>query len=376
MVSHRTGTKKVLIIGGGIAGIALANFLQDSDWDITITERASGWRTIGFGVGIWINGLKILQKLNLGESFWSKTTLIAGGAVVDISGRMIFEIPASKLGVSEMARTVERDVLHKALTRRFSDKVTIRFNTDFADIKQLSDKVEVTFKDGSAEQFDVVVGADGIRSEVRQKIFGDHMKSYGWTAHVYWAEKTVGLYDDYYIATDHRKIFLNMPSGDRCVIGFGYINGEHRNPIEKEPEQLLEEFSALSPQMKEVVESIDHSKGMFQDRLDYVSLKRWHKGNIVLIGDAKHGLSPVSGFGTSLALEDGYALSEALKENLPIQHALKKFAKTRNRDLRNIGLFARIMEAGLLAKSRLPGVCMRVFPTSFVISLLKKALAV
>ena len=63
--------KKILIIGGGIAGISLASFLQDDkEYEITIIERASAWRTIGYAVGIWANGLDILKNLNLSNNFW------------------------------------------------------------------------------------------------------------------------------------------------------------------------------------------------------------------------------------------------------------------------------------------------------------------
>lgn len=367
--------KKVLIIGGGIAGISLASFLQDDkEYEITIVERAPAWRTIGYAVGIWANGLKILKKLNLSNSFWENTTLTKKGAIMNTRGKIVFDVPASQIGISELARTVERELLHRSITERLSKDVIVHFNTDFIDIKQHSGKVIVTFTDGKAEEFDLVVGADGMRSKVRQEVFGDFMKPYGWSAHIYWASRTTGLYDEYYIATDHNKVFLSMPLGNRCVVGFGYPNMEAGKHIEKTPEELLKEFKMLSPEMKEIVESVDHQSDVFQDSLNYISMKKWHKGNVVLIGDAKHGLSPISGFGTSIALEDGYVLAQILKEKMSTRESLKKFTKSRDYDLKDIHRFANVMERVILSKSRFVKKIMFIFPTWLVVRLLRKAL--
>ena len=193
---------------------------------------------------------------------------------------------------------------------------------------------------------------------------------------MYWAARTTGLYDDYYIATDHSKVFLSMPSGNRCVVGFGYPNGEPGKHAEKTPEELLEEFKVVGPEMKEIVASIDHQGGMFQDRLNYISIKKWYKRSVVIIGDAKHGLSPVSGFGTSLALEDGYVLAQVLKEKMSIPQSLKKFSKSRNREVKDIYRFANAMEFIILSKSRFLKRIMWLFPTWVVVRFLRKALGV
>ena len=172
--------KKILIIGGGIAGISLAYFLQDSkEYKVTVIEKSTGWRTIGFAVGIWANGLKILKKLNLGNSFWEKTTLTKKGAIMNLKGKKVFDVPASQISRSEIARTVDRELLHRAITEQLSENITIRFNTDFIDIKQNGEKAVVTFNNSEVEEFDLVVGADGMRSKVRESVFGDFMKPYG-----------------------------------------------------------------------------------------------------------------------------------------------------------------------------------------------------
>lgn len=369
--------KKILIVGGGIAGISLAYFLQDSKkYKITLIERASTWRTIGYAIGIWANGLNILKKMNLSNEFWENSTLTKKGAIMNLKGEAVFDILASKITKSEIARTVERELLHRSITDNLLENVDIRFNTDFIDIKQEKEKVLVNFNNNKPEEFDLVVGADGMRSKVREGVFGDFIRPYGWTAHVYWASKTRGLYDDYYIATNHNKVFLNIPIGDKCVVGFGYANNLGGKIIEKGQQELLSEFISLCPEMKEVVESIDHSRNVFKDELNYVSMKKWYKGNVVLIGDAKHGRSPVSGFGTSIALEDGFVLAQILKEDKPLNNSLKIFAKSRDLALRDIDRFAKVMEKVILSRSKFIKSIMFIFPTWLAIRLLRKALAI
>jgi 2-polyprenyl-6-methoxyphenol hydroxylase-like FAD-dependent oxidoreductase len=340
-------SKKILVVGGGIAGVTLARFLRDSDYTITIIERASEWRTIGFAIGIWLNGLEILKKLDLPESFWKRVQPISSGTVVNSSGDVLYKINKDCIDRDQIAIEIAREELHTTLVQNISKDVLVRFNTTCKTIEQISDKVIVTFSDDTQESFDLVVGADGIRSSVREKVFGSQfLHSYGWHAVVGWVPSGFELSSDYHIMNAPSTALLAIPYGDKFTIGFS-VPKSHGSSIES----ILKIFEAINPRIKKLVSVLDHDH-LFYDEMMYVKMNQWHKGNVVLIGDARHGMSPISGFGTSLALGDAYELSECLKEFSSLDQVLIHFSKRRTRDTKNIFRFAWLMERGFTMKCK------------------------
>ena len=338
---------KIIISGGGVAGVTLARFLQDSSFDITLVERAPYWRTIGYAVGIWKTGLDVIEKLKLPDSFWQKVYPITKGAFLDAKGKQISFLDFSKvINSNNPAGTVEREILHSALTAGLSPRVDVKFNTEITNVVQRDGGARVTLSDKTTEEVDLVVIADGIRSSLRQKIFGDSLLSYKWGIWGAWAPKEFSHFDGYHVMSGAGEFLLSIPYFDRSAIGLIYaIKPEDTIAVSpRSQEHILQRFKNLNPQIKNIVSAIDLANGMFIDELVKVDLKRWHKGAVVVIGDAKHGLSPLSGWGTSLALEDAFILAQELKAGSNLQVSLDIFSSKRDKAIRKVQDYAFTLE--------------------------------
>jgi 2-polyprenyl-6-methoxyphenol hydroxylase-like FAD-dependent oxidoreductase len=336
---------KILIVGGGIAGITLGYFLQKNH-NITIIEKSSKWRTIGYGIGIWKNGLAILNKLPLASEFWDSGCPVHQGATLSSKGDILFQMSFEKSGKDKpIAFTFEREILHCAINTLLG-KIAVRFNTTIAAIVQSVSGVEVAFNDGTKEKFDLVVGADGVRSTIRSLVFGDtFLKSYGWNIWGTWIPADTGRFQGYYILGGANESLLSFPYHERHAIGLMYKADETDWP--KPPldgRAILDRFPLLQNQIKDMIPEMDNFPAMFCDKLQYVEMDKWYKGRVVLIGDARHGMSPLTGMGTSLALEDGFVLAEELNATENIEIALGNFAERRNKRLQSMKTFRNIVE--------------------------------
>jgi 2-polyprenyl-6-methoxyphenol hydroxylase-like FAD-dependent oxidoreductase len=347
--------KNVLIVGGGIAGITLAYFLQKK-YKVTIIEKASGWRTIGYGVGIWKSGIDILRKMPLSQDFWSSAWPVNKGATIGSKGQILLEMPFdTQLKDEPITYAFERDLLHKAI-HSLLDTTEVKFNTTFDNIQ-------------NSEQYDLIVGADGVRSKVREKFFGNASKSYHWNLVGFWIPKELGVFDGYCIFGGEKETLLCFPYHDRHSIGLMYKTDIDECPKKLSHSEILEKFPLLRDKVKDIVLSVEDIQSIYSDRLDYAENKTWYEGNVVLIGDAKHGMSPLTGIGTSMALEDAFVLAEELDQGESVSSALRKFALRRDRRFKSVNIFRWIIENIGMPNSKtaeiIRDILVKIMPLSF-----------
>lgn len=335
---------KILIVGGGIAGITAAYFLQKNH-SVTIAEKAPQWRTIGYGIGIWKNGLDILHKFPLNSQFWDSGSPVHQGATLSTNGNILFKM-SFEAKSEPIAFGFEREILHKSINTLLEGAIT-KFNTTVISIAQDTSSVEVLFNDGAKEKFDLVVGADGIRSTVRSLVFGnDYLKSYGWNILGGWVPAKTGRFEGYYILGGSNESLISFPYHDKHAVGFMYKAAESDWPKPpKDAKAMLDHFPLLKNQIQEMVPAIGDFSKMFCDKLHYVEMDDWNKGRVIIIGDARHGMSPLTGMGTSLALEDGFVLADELNADTEIDVAIANFVARRNRRLKSMRTFRKIIES-------------------------------
>jgi 2-polyprenyl-6-methoxyphenol hydroxylase-like FAD-dependent oxidoreductase len=359
---------KILIVGGGIASITLAHLLQKKH-QITIVEKGSTWRTIGYGVGIWKNGLDLLKRLSLDQSFWDSGYPVRQGATLSSKGKIQFQMSFETDEKDKpIAVTFEREILHEAIHKKL-ENVAVKFNTTIKSITQLNSEAEAEFENGTKEKFDLIVGADGVRSTVRSLIFGDKLKSYGWNIWGAWVPPNTQPFPGYYIFGGPKESVLSFSYHGKHAIGLMYkAEPNEKSALPESREILLNKFPLLKEQIGDMVSAISDISVMFHDRLQYVEMKEWYKGNIVLIGDARHSMSPLTGLGTSLALEDAFVLAEEINSNTDINTALGNFTSRRNKRLKSVEVFRKIIERIGMINSpfgeMLRNVALRLMPRS------------
>lgn len=348
---------KILIVGGGIAGVTLAHQLQKKH-QITIIERGAAWRTVGYGVGIFRAGLEVLKKLSLDQDFWNSGYPVNELAILSSKkGALRFQmsIETKEKNTPGMI-SFERESIHKAVHKKL-EGVAVKFNTTIKSIAQTDDGADVEFADGSKETFDLVVGADGIRSTVRSLVFGDNkLKSYGWNVWGAWAPPATQPFQGLYFLSGPRETVFSFPLHGKYAVGLMYKTDDP-SALPESKEAMLSRFPLLKSQISDMVSAIDDTSVLLHDTVHYVEMDEWYKNRVVLIGDARHGLSPITGQGTSLALEDAFVLAEELNKNEDIAVALSRFSDRRDARLRSMALFRKIVEmVGMVNSSVFEGV--------------------
>jgi FAD-dependent urate hydroxylase len=163
---------RVLIVGGGIAGLALARLLARGGVEVEVIEREEAWRPAGTGMYLPGNAVRALRTLGLDAQVASRAVEIPRQRFCDHRGRLLFDIDVAELwaGVGPCLAIHRRD-LHELLLEAASD-VSVRLGLAVADVAHDGGTASVAFSDGASGNYDLVVGADGIRSAVRRLAFG------------------------------------------------------------------------------------------------------------------------------------------------------------------------------------------------------------
>ncbi len=302
---------KILIIGGGIAGMAAATLLHRQGNNVQIVDIAPGYHHIGFGLYLWNFGREILDELGIGHSLMSKACLIPGADCQNIRYKTLFYLSYSSAGKYRPVSVYRAD-LHQYL-RDAASEVPVKFNTTFTSIEQNEGGVEVSFNDGTTDRFDLVIGADGIHSRVRGIIDNPQLLSYGWRAYAF--------YGDSWKRKNESVQLLSVPG---CGLGIVPLRGRHfvgfnvacppgePDPVDTRRERLHMYANGFGQEVHDLIDSVD-AADIYGFDLKYVPMGPWAKGRVVLIGDARHAMSPVSGRGANVALEDASILAKMMK---------------------------------------------------------------
>lgn len=338
---HDTGESEVLIVGGGLAGLVLATYLRRQGREPLLVEQASDWRGGGYGIGLWADGIAVLDELGRFDT--------AREYAADPDG---FEIRASDGGLltrstlppeQTLLLAIHRADLHAALRAEVPTD-WIRMGTSPQQIDERPDDVVVTFDDGTTETFDLVVGADGVHSTVREQCFTDWTKreydTYVWSL---WADQDVDVGSDMVSVWGPGSEGFVARVGDR--VGFNLAARLDTPPKPPAREQLRRQAERIGWQLPALLDGTDDDP--FFDRVRDVTCKRWHTDRVVLIGDAAHAVHPISGMGASLALEDARVLAQELATGLPddIPGALGRFENRRRGDATRVRREARVEAA-------------------------------
>jgi 2-polyprenyl-6-methoxyphenol hydroxylase-like FAD-dependent oxidoreductase len=345
---------KILIVGGGVAGPALAQFLKNNA-EITLVDKAPAWGNIGYAISLWGNGQKILNDLGLENKILKRSYQLPWNAFEDKKGKVLSYFLMDIFKTFGPTIIVSRFELQQALVNKLEEKINIKMNATVLDLQQDSSGVSVTFSDNTRDHFDLVVGADGVHSKVRDLVFGTgFLKYYNWSIYVFWAPSSIVPPNGVIQVEDDGRYCFICPIEDKAVTMLAVYSKERMNKDKVISKEFLhDKFSSFSPLIKEIIDSIPDTNHILKDEFTYVAMKDWYKGRVALMGDAKHAHSPLLGMGASMALEDAYVLAEELKkvdkDNISI--ALDKYAKRRERRVSRFHKHSTFIEKWILVRS-------------------------
>ena len=336
----------IVIVGAGISGLALAGFLERQERDYTVLERATEFGRVGYGIGLWRNGIRMLEELGVADRVMARANSTAQFQIrrADESLLREYALPGGGQGTGFAA--VHRADLHQAVRSGVPDE---RIVMGAAPTKLERDGKRVVIGwEGGRIAADAVIGADGVDSWVRTTVFGTGSVSADTEVWSFWAAESVRFPDattsvwgrgmEVFTATVNGRGLVNVAvTGRNC---------------ERDPYEALSGIVAeIGWVLPEALQSVDR-EDLFHDEVKRVTLDTWVRDRVALIGDAAHAMHPITGMGASLALEDAFVLAEELKTRT-VPDALNEYERRRLERVAAVRREERLLMKFVLSDSRL-----------------------
>jgi len=322
---------RILIAGGGIAGLTLATALRRRGLAAELVERDTDWNTVGAGIAVQPNGMRVLGELGIGAAVEQAGTIVRRWLFRDQHGDVLCDIDLEALwGGGRSFIGVERAKLQNAL-RAGAAGVPCRLGTWVRSLTQENGHVSVEFDDGTAGEYDLVVGADGIVSTVRQAALGSSPPVYsGQTAWRSLARMRPRESNSVQFWLGDGCFFGLCPVGGGWTYGFGNVTVPRlHDALQGRLHRLRRRFAGFDGLVREYLACLESDEQIHCGPIEWLELERWHVGRVVLIGDAAHASSPMMGQGGSMAMEDASVLAETLRSSARVETALDVFAARR-----------------------------------------------
>jgi len=323
--------ERVLIVGGGIGGLATAAGLRRAGVACEVVERTPQWAPVGAGIVLSVNAMAVMRRLEIGDALAGRGRRLGAGAITDHAGRALGRSDFAALE-ADFGPTVaiHRAALHEVLLAAAGD-VPVTLGTSIDSATPHADGVDVRLTDGREPRYDVVIGADGLRSRVRELAFGEVPIDYAgytcWRLVVHAPVAQVELREMW--GTGLR--FGVVPIDDERLYAFAVANAARgrEDPAEGRLARFRERFAAFGGQVPEILAALRGPDELIHNDLEEVRVGRWARGRIVLLGDAAHAMTPNMGQGAAMALEDSAVLVEELATGAPPAEAIARYAARR-----------------------------------------------
>lgn len=333
-----TQVQRVLVVGGGIGGLSAAIALRQAAVEVDVVEKNAAWDVYGVGIIQPGNALRALNELGLAQEAVAQGHPIRGDVawLADSETQLADNHWPPLVPGLPPGNGITRPRLHRIFQKHTLDSgADVRTGVTFTAIDDRDDGVDVTFTDGQTRSYDLVVGADGLYSQVRETVFGAELKP-AYTGQVCWRynlPRIDGL----------DKIWVYL--GATGTAGFVPLAEDlmYMLTIEKPPQgaplrlaregmaalyrERLAQFGGAVAAHRELI--VDDDAVVYRPVENVLVPPPWYRGRVVLIGDAAHATSPHCGQGAAQAIEDALVLREELGLDRPLVEALEAFTRRR-----------------------------------------------
>jgi FAD-dependent urate hydroxylase len=318
---------RILVVGAGIAGLGAARALRQCGFAADIVERDPAWAPTGAGIYLPGNAVRALRTLGLDAEVAERAALIPHQRLCDHRGNLLAEIDTAALwGDVGPCHALHRADLHEVLASH-GDPVPVRMGVSLRGLSQQDSTVTVEFDDGSAGCYDLVLGADGIHSQVRRLVLGaDGVRPVGQVAWRFVTECPPEV-TTWTVLLAREVSFLAVPVGRGQV--YCYCDAPADNPSGPEGDdvtgRLAELLAGFAAPVPAILDTLGPDSAVHVGPIEEVTLDRWSRGSVLLVGDAAHATSPNMAEGAAMALEDGLVLAECLASGRGIAQTVATF---------------------------------------------------
>lgn len=314
--------QKVLIAGASIAGPVLAYWLNRFGFEVSIVERAPSIRLGGQSIDVNGPARKVAEWMGIKDAIKAVNTGEAGTHWVDKNNEVTASFP--KEGAASLTQELEivRGDLVEILYNLTKDHVEYIFYDQIENLEQNEHEARVRFAGGRSENYDLVIAADGIRSQTRKLMFGDEpkFKYLGMCTAYLTIEKaeTDTEWARWYTADDSRMLLLrpDRQGTTRASINFLLPEEQYRTLNKADYKRLLlERLEGAGWEAPRLAREVRKSDELYFDGVGQIKAPKWSAGRFAMVGDAAYCPAPISGKGSTLAMVGGYILAGELSRH-------------------------------------------------------------
>lgn len=328
--------KRVLVIGGGIGGLAAAIGCRQGGIAVDLVEAKLEWTVYGVGIFQSNNALRALDRIGLARECVEAGGPFPGMRLYDAEGGFMIASAASNAAAPAFppVNGIARPALHRILTDAAErEGVAVRLGVTAVDSHDAEDGAHVVCSDATEGRYDAVIAADGIYSRTRRRLFGDaaRPRALGQTVWRYNLPRPAGLEWGEVHYGQRQKVGL-IPISPTVI--YLWLLTQEAPGAEFPPDQLAPLMRARlanwSGMIGDLREQITDSAQVVQRANKTILLPSpWASGRTILIGDAAHATTPHLGQGAAMAIEDGVLLAELLSRHGSYQGAFDEFMRRR-----------------------------------------------
>ncbi len=308
---------RILISGAGVAGLTCAIWLGRHGFRPVVIEKSSTIRAEGYVISLSHASYRYAERLDLLGKMVAKNAGIKESSYYDRYGKAMLTLDYRDLFAGVDVVQIMRDDLEDILYEAVDGLAEIRLATSLVAITQDGERTLVTFDDDSTDEFDVVIGADGLHSNTRSLSFveTDVSKHYlGLFSSAYRLPNFIGLserFENHMERSRYMCVYTTRDTDLACVF-IWQSDALAAPPPEARFNELRTQFQGAPKVVQEVLGAFPQGQTVYMDPLIQIEMKKWSKENVVLLGDAAHCLTLLSGQGASAAFRGACSLAEAL----------------------------------------------------------------
>jgi len=314
--------------------LTLGYWLNQHGEQPTIIEQAAQRRDEGYGIDFSGSGWDVAQRMGILAELEGRQIAVESMVLKNSQGQTIVKQPLAPLreALPHPMLHLMRPELEAVLANALPSDLPVRYATTIVRLEQYAEYVEVRFNDGRVEQFDLVIGADGIHSQVRHMLFGPESQfahPLGYT----FATFKVPQLENYganatMLIEPQRQATIYPDRRGGFLMMLAYRSQQTQLPAPDQRKAMLQtEYRNAGWLVPQLIDSINQQSAFYCDVISQIRMPRWSQGRVALVADAAHCLTLISGQGAATAMGGAYVLAEELAKTADHQAAFQAYER-------------------------------------------------